>query len=363
MKKLILLLLLIHSSIYAIQFEDAVFPEIVTSSRALAMGNAFIAKVDDASAAFYNPAGLGTYRGKHFHLSNFQFETNKGWMETLFGGDVTGNAGDIFDALSLEGARKLLNQNKGTVSHSRFQMMPNFSTRYFSMGYVYAVQQRAFIGDQAGDQFEYAQRTDHGPYAAFNFSLFGGIVKIGATATYLFRKEAIGTADPAVALDLPDTAYNQGKMLFFTTGFRLTLPYTFLPTLAITSHNTGGTSFEQTGGPAAPADIKQTFDLGLSLTPQIGRTMRVHMELNYKDALGEHSNVDTIRKLGLGLEFDLRRIFYFRLGYGDGFGSGGIGIRTRKMEFDLSTYAVDTTDSDFRGQVDRRYVLGISSGF
>lgn len=363
MKKLILLVLLFHSSIYAIQFEDAVFPEVVTSSRALAMGNAFIAKVDDASAAFYNPAGLGTYRGSHFHLSNFQFETNKGWMETLFGGDVTGNAGDIFEALSLEGARKLLNQNKGTVAHSRFQMMPNFSTRYFSMGYLYAVQQRTFIGNETGDQFEYAQRTDHGPYAAFNFSLFGGIVKFGATATYLFRKEAIGEADPDTALNLADDDYNQGKMLLFTTGLRFTLPYTFLPTLAITSHNTGGAKFDKTGGPAAPDAIKQTFDLGLSLTPQIGKTIRVHMELNYKDALGEYDNVDTIRKLGLGLEFDLRRIFFLRLGYGDGFGSGGIGIRTRKMEFDLSTYAVDTTDSDFRGQVDRRYVLGISSGF
>lgn len=363
MKKLILITLFIQSSIFAIGFEDAVFPEIITSSRALAMGNAFIAKVDDSSAAFYNPAGLGTYRGHHFHLSNFHFETNKGWMETLFGGDVTGNASDIFDALSLEGARKLLVQNKGTIAHSRFQMMPNFSTRYFSLGYLYSVQQRTFIGDQVGDQFEYAQRTDHGPYAAFNFSLFGGVIKFGASAAYLFRKEAIGTADPDTPLDLPGSQFNQGKMILVTSGFRITLPYTFLPTLAITSHNSLGTSFEQTGGPAAPDAIKQSFDLGLSLTPQIGRTVRIHMELNYKDALGEYSGVDTIRKLGLGLEFDLRRIFFFRLGYGDGFGSGGIGIRTRKMEFDLTTYAVDTTDSDFRGQVDRRYVLGISSGF
>ncbi len=363
MKKLILIALFIHSSIFAIGFEDAVFPEVITSSRALAMGNAFIAKVDDASAAFYNPAGLGTYRGSHFHLSNFHFETNKGWMETLFGGDVTGNATDLFDALSLEGARKLLVQNKGTIAHSRFQMMPNFSTRYFSLGYLYSVQQRTFIGDQTGDQFEYAQRSDHGPYAAFNFSLFGGIVKFGASVAYLFRNEVQGTADPDLPLDLPDSQYNQGKMLLVTSGFRFTLPYTFLPTLAITSHNSTGDSFTSTGGAGAPADIKQTFDLGLSLTPQLGRTVRVHLELNYKDALGEYDGVDFKRKLGLGMEFDLRRIFFLRLGYGDGFGSGGIGIRTRKMEFDLTTYAVDTTDSDFRGEVDRRYVLGISSGF
>lgn len=363
MKKLILFCLLIHSSIFAIQFEDAVFPELITSSRALAMGNAFIGKVDDASAAFYNPAGLGTYRGRHFHLSNFHFETNKGWMETLFGGDVTGNAGDLFEALSLEGARKLLDQNKGTVAHSRFQMMPNFATRYFTIGYMYSVQQRAFIGDQVGDQFEYAQRTDTGPYAAFNFSLFGGIFKFGVSATYLFRKEAIGEADPSTALALADEDYNRGRMLYLTSGMRITLPYVFIPTLAIVSHNTTGGSFKKLAGAGAPEKIKQSYDLGLSITPQLGRTIRVHLELDYKDFLNAHGDVDFKRKLGLGLEFDLRRTFFFRLGYGDGFGSCGIGIRTRKMEFDLSTYAVDTTDSDFRGEEDRRYVLGISSGF
>ena len=46
----------------ALDFEDHSFPELVTSARALAMGNAYICKVDDSWSAFYNPAGLGTVR-------------------------------------------------------------------------------------------------------------------------------------------------------------------------------------------------------------------------------------------------------------------------------------------------------------
>jgi len=66
--------------VQAIGFNDATFPELATSARALAMGNAFIAKVDDASSAFYNPAGLGTVRLGHFHLLNLHLETNKDWL-------------------------------------------------------------------------------------------------------------------------------------------------------------------------------------------------------------------------------------------------------------------------------------------
>ena len=56
------------------------------------------------------------------------------------------------------------------------------------------------------------------------------------------------------------------------------------------------------------------------------------------------------------------RTFFLRIGTGDGFGSGGIGINTRKFNIDLTTYAVDKTESEFRGEEDRRYVLSFSSG-
>ena len=49
---------------------------------------AFIAKVDD-SQVFYNPAGLGTVRKTHFHLTNFHVEVNSGWSSLGFGGKLT----------------------------------------------------------------------------------------------------------------------------------------------------------------------------------------------------------------------------------------------------------------------------------
>jgi hypothetical protein len=55
LKTLIFLILVVASlPVFAkLDFEDAAFPEFVTSARALAMGNAYINKVDDSWSSFY----------------------------------------------------------------------------------------------------------------------------------------------------------------------------------------------------------------------------------------------------------------------------------------------------------------------
>lgn len=365
MKSLLLLIsLLSYSSVHAaIGFEDAVFPELATSSRALAMGNAFISKVDDASAAFYNPAGLGTVRYGHLHISNFQFESNKGWLKSAGGGSATDAFGNFAKAFSLDGTRELLLDNKGQISHARFHALPNLTTRYFSMGYLISLRQRATIGTESGAEFEYAKRRDHGPYVALNLSLFGGVFKFGVSTIWLHRKEAIGTAPADQTIELEDSDHNFGSAIIMTGGAKLTLPVTFLPTFSIVSHNLGQQPFSSGRGAGVPDPIRNTIDLGFSVTPQIGKKTRVHLEANLKDSTLQYSDVGTARRLTLGMELDFSRIFFMRLGYGDGFGSGGIGIRTKKLEFDLTTYAVDTTTSEYRGEEDRRFVIGFSSGF
>jgi len=364
-KKLAVLAIFLFSfTSQAIEFEDAVFPELASSSRALAMGNAFINKVDDASAAFYNPAGLGSVRFTHLHISNFQLESNKGWLNSATSGKASDALTKFPKAFSLDGTRELLLDHLGEISHSRFHALPNFTTRYFTLGYLFSFQQRAMIGKEAGAQFEYAQRRDHGPYIGLNLSLFGGVIKAGATATLLNRKEAIGTADPSVKIDLRDSDYNQGTALVITSGLRLTIPITMLPTFSLVSHNSAQQDFSQTSGSAASPDgIKNTIDVGFSVTPQIGKSVRIHMEANMKDVSNLYPDVSSTRKILAGLEIDIARTFFLRAGYGDGFGSGGIGIKTQKLEFDLTTYAVDTTTSEFRGKEDRRFVIGFSSGF
>lgn len=353
----------ILGEVNAVEFEDAVFPELITSGRALAMGNAYAAKADDHHSVFYNPAGLGTFRKWHFHLTNFHIETNKDLATMGGGGSITDASSNIMKAYEFDGVRQLLLENRGSHSHARLHAFPNITTRYFSMGYMFSRQMRAALGPQANDRFEYAERTDHGPVLALNFSLWGGIFKLGASAVYLSRTEAIGDADANTTFELQDDEKKTGRAVIITSGAKLTFPWKALPTFSVTVHNSSNQRFSSGGKGGLPDRIKTNVVGGFSITPQIGKYTRAHLEVNLKDMGNAHKDVSSVRKMALGLEFDYKRGIFVRFGYGDGFGSAGIGIKHRTLEVDISTYAVDTSSSSFQGDEDRRFVFSVSSGF
>jgi hypothetical protein len=367
-KKLFTLLLFIgflHTSSVksAVTFSDAIFPELITSARALALGNAFLCKVDDHHAAFYNPAGLGTVRNVQFHIFNFHLETNDYLQKMAAGGLVTNIFQTIPKSFSLDGVRELVSTNKGKLTHARAHLFPNMTFRYVTLGALYSTRIKAMATESA-TTFDYAQRTDMGPTAAINFSLFGGIVKLGGSGTFLIRKEKLDTnVNVNNTISLSSSDYNSGSMLYFVGGTRVTLPIKWLPTFAGVIRNPQNKEFTAfSSGLGAPTSIKRTIDGGVSITPQIGKIIRMHVEANYRDILNAYSTT-LIRRIQLGMEFDIGRVFSFRLGYADGFGSFGLGMKTGKFQVDLTTYAEDQTDANFRGTEDRRYVFSFSSGF
>lgn len=347
----------------ALDFEDAAFPEFATSARALAMGNAYICKVDDSWSAFYNPAGLGTVRKPSFHLFNMHLESSTAYLNAVGSGPMTDIPGNISDSYDVQKMREMLVGNEGKLSHSRAHFFPNFTIRGMTLGYLFSQRNRAIIDKPAeGDDFEVAERRDHGPVFALNVPLFGGIFKIGASATYLFRRElykSFGATD-TVEID-EDVDYKKGQGLQLTTGARLTLPWDMLPTLAVVLRNATQNDWENTGKTDGPSIIEQTLDVGASITPQISKVTRLHMEINFKD-LNNAYETDSKRRIGAGMELDFNRRIFLRAGYGDGWGSGGIGIRSRTFIFDFTTYAIDRSREGFREDEDRRFVLSLSSG-
>lgn len=346
-----------------LDFEDAAFPEFVTSARALAMGNAYLCKVDDSWSAFYNPAGLGTVRRPSFHLLNMHLEASTAYMNAVGGGPATDIPKNVSNSYDVEDMKEMLEKNKGKLSHARTNFFPNITLRGMTLGYLFSQRNRAiFEKDVDGGQYEVAGRRDHGPVFALNLPMFGGIFKVGASAVYLIRREYEKTFDTGDIVKIDKNVdYKTGKSLQLTAGARLTLPVTALPTLSAVLRNATQNDWEGIGKGGAPTLIKQTVDVGASITPQISKMTRLHAEINFKD-LNNAYETDSKRRIGAGLELDFNRRIFLRAGYGDGWGSGGIGVRSRTFIFDFTTYAVDRSLDGFRKDEDRRFVLSLSSG-
>lgn len=362
-----LLFIAIKPSHAILDFEDHAFPEFVTSARALAMGNAYINKVDDSWSAFYNPAGLGTVRKPQFHLANIHVEASNGLLDALEDGPAYKFPQKYKDSFDLTTMRTALAKDQGKLAHSRFNLFPNFTVRGLTLGYMYSQRNRSIINKDAANLFEVAERKDHGPVMALNASLFGGILKLGVSGIYVIRKDlykSFGPTDPVV---ISNNDYRSGKSLQVTAGGRLTLPWAMLPTISTVLRNSTDNDFESpnnsklpNGG--LPERIRQTMDVGFSITPQLGKRSRLHLEVNWKDVHNAYETNAKRRTAG-GVELDFNRRIFLRGGYGDGWGSGGIGVRARTFQLDLTTYAVDRSLEDFRKEEDRRWVISFSSGF
>lgn len=364
MRLIYILMLTFSFQSYAIlPFEDAVSPELITSARALALGNAYMSKVDDGWSAFYNPAGLGTVRGLQFHLANVHMETNNGYLDITGNGAFSDSVSNYTKAFDATGLRQLHADNPGNISHARFQLFPNLTYRGITLGYMYSKQNRSRLRSLT-DDFEIAERTDSGPVLALSLSLFGGIFKIGATATYLTRRELqkdFAPTDP-VSID-EDVDYRQGSMTHLVAGTRLTLPIFLLPTFSVVVRNSSNVEFDSESLGGLPSRIPQTVDYSFSITPNLGRTFRMHWEIAQKDIGNRYESVPSQRKLMTGIEFDYMRKMFVRFGYGDGWGSGGLGVRNESFAFDLTTYAIEASEDGVKEEEDRRYIISISRGF
>ena len=104
--------------------------ELMPSARALALGNAFISRVNDNSAPFYNPAGLGSVRRFSFQLSNAYVETNKGLVNAVTGSSFNTFFEKLADGFDLDSIRESLAEE----SDGQFIfVMPLTRTLHFSI--------------------------------------------------------------------------------------------------------------------------------------------------------------------------------------------------------------------------------------
>ena len=196
--------------------------------------------------------------------------------------------------------RELLLENKGMMAYNRFSFVPNFTNRFFSVGYLYNQQVKGRIKKNS-TTFEFADRLDHGPYGTLNFSFNGGILKFGVTGIYLTRKELMDDVDGTSSFNPSPDSYKTGSRIIYIAGGRLTLPINWLPTLSITVHNALDARFDGEKSDGI-SQLERNTVLGLSITPKIGNRTTLHLEMDYRDASNQYEDIKPARKISLGAE-------------------------------------------------------------
>jgi hypothetical protein len=337
---------------------DTQIPELVVSGRSMALGNAFSARVDDSMSAFYNPAGLGTVRKFELRISDLYFDNDTDMISMINPDNIWG---DLVGELSIDGTRSLMVQENKNLAYSRFNFIPNIVTRYFSIGYFYSQKSYMGIAESATPTFEWTYRQDQGGFLSFNFSLLGGVIKFGLTGLYMWRKETEGSSPANQVIEFDDNDFDRGQGYFGIAGFKFTYPMEWLPTLSAAYQNIANGTFSNYG--AGPVSAYPTnLTVAASISPQVGRQTRLHIEADYVDALRNNSQMDDIDRLEVSMELEYDRINFLRVGWLDGYLSGGIGLNWPHLNINLSTYAVQATLAPGQVEEDRRYVISISYG-
>jgi hypothetical protein len=330
--------------------------ETYNAAQALAMGNAFSADASGYSALFYNPAGLAKNPAKTWEVTPLALDGTSG--TPLFGSFLANR--DL-------GMRALLANTQthpGSYHFLKGTVVPSVARRGFALALI-ASSDFAALSD--GTQADVRAGTDLGfaVGAATNFA--SNMIKIGITAKALLRNQLKGVYGHAgLGTDAEILALmKEGVGFGADLGTSLTLPLTWLPTLAVVWKDMGNTrflpmTFLNPSNTGAPDFIPQTFNLAFSAHPAIGRKERLTFSAEFRHL--ERNDLSYQQRLHFGLQYVARKSLFLWLGMNQFFPTAGVALRVSGGDFEFGTYAQDV-GSGGTLLADRRFFFRYTIGF
>ncbi len=341
--------------------------ETYTATRAMGMGNAFIALADDYNALWYNPAALAYIRGNHVNLIDATLQVDG--MNTL---------GRIGNAL-FDGDHNNLIRND--LQSMAFALRPSFVTKYFGISFfnnassftdfrdlttlnaAVDIDLHNDVGIILGGGFPFSD------YLAFGASLrvfqrsgidltldtAGLIASIGVptsdfqTAVYQYLKDQLGLGW-AVGVNFGGMAKIP---IFGKKGPEWTL--------GLQVENVGQTKFRRLGGRnALPHNLPMVYNVGTAFKYTLSKKSSLSLTADYRRMVERGINAN--KKIHIGLEFKGPG-FDIRTGLNQLYPTFGIGLRLPShTRINFATYAVELGD-DFLERNKRLYEIQVVMGF
>lgn len=330
------------------QISAAEYSTLNSSVRALGMGDAYSAIVDDSSALFYNPAGLARVSGLNFKVFSVRaggsgYEAIQD-MQDLNSDTSTGFSSAIANLYG----EKVWTGVGGEMAFS----MPMFGFMIYDHADALVK-----IDNPVFPEIYTSVINDYGFAAGFGAPL-GPFLQAGIALKYIKRTGARLPFGASFLADLDaDAIYSNvtgwGKGYGVDSGINVVLPAPFFTaTLSAVWRNMGEISFRSDNPDSLVPNEPNDLTLGLGMVFNLPLlTVAPALDFRYLN----DPDLQLTRKINFGIEIGLPLID-IRGGFHEGYYTAGVGVNLGLFQVDAATYGVEL--GDYPGQIeDRRYAV------
>jgi hypothetical protein len=319
------------------------------SARALGMGNAFTAIVDNIDSLYYNPAGLAKVHGIQLDLL-----TADGAGKNLTDYNTLKSLGQSTTNLATA-LPPLYGQNFYYGGNARTGIaVPMFGAALYN-----AVNASAVVHNPPYTQIDVDATNDYTYALGFGVPI-GPYVQLGAEGRYIKRS---GTSYTYSGSDFVTLSNNQiaSDILAWGRGYELDVGANFIIPIpqatfdfSLVWQNVGTTTFIQDASnhvPSIPENVIAGMGADIRL-PLV--TIRPAFDYRYIT----DNDIQLFRKFNFGVEISLPLID-IRGGFSEGYYTYGAGVSFGPVRVDAASYAAEL--GDYPGQIeDRRYMAEVT---